>query len=1179
MADQADPPARTDGTGVVLAKLRSTERLFGAAGRLGVEPLRPDAPGAAVRPVPLDGRPVWFSVPAEPAASPWDQVHQRLAFQLGIDESDVLFVEPDLVHSIYHDDEQALRRGLAVGEDCGFQGQDGRNGKITGTGFAWHLDGGHTGLAAARERVTFSDPPTTIAHIDTGYSRHETRPDRLDTARQRNFVRADGSPTSARDPDNDVRIMDNSGHGTGTIGILAGGTVAGRDGGLLGGAPGAGVVPIRIADRVVLLRTSTLAMAIMYASDLGCEVASLSMGGLPSKAWAEAIDDAYERGLCLVAAAGNRVGEAPPRSIVYPARYDRVIAVTGAMADDSPYENLRGLSTLESVFGPGSAMDTAMAAYSPNIPWAKYGCPTTTRRNGEGTSAATPQVAAAAALWIEHYKDVLPSDWRRVEAVRHALFSSAKLGNRRSRFGNGILQADRALSVRPDLGRKRSKESRHDWAFARMLTGLFADGAGVREQMFNLELGQLWLLNPELGELVADPASADTLPTATYRAVLDVLIADPSTSGALREMLRARYHLVTKAPPPRATRSDGAVRTPPPLPKPATPPTPAYRRIRVLAKDPTVASTFATASVGEATVEIPWEPVEPTPTGFRGEYVEIVDDAIAPADDGSPAPGLDHPHLLAQDGWVPSPGNVHFHQQMVYGIAMKTIEHFERGLGRPVLWRPRKQGDPNDDSRYVRRLTLRPHALEEANAYYSPDESAILFGYFSPASQPTSMPVYTCLSYDIVAHETTHAVIDGMYRRFAEPTNIDVLAFHEAFADIVSLLQSFDMTELLEHQIGSSRGDLRAETLLGKLAVQLGTAARGREALRSAIGRIVDGRWVPTAPDPTALTRLTTPHERGAVLVSAVFDALIAIYEARTADLFRLATGGTGRLPDGAIHPDLTSRLAAEAAKSARHLLRMCIRALDYLPPVDITFFDFLRALVTADAEFVPDDRLAYRVAIVEAFIKRGIVPGESDASGDELRSLSADALQWAGFVPSDAEGATRHYRAIVTALCDYAERCVYIRDREELFRTTRQHRAKLNGMFQQAFERSGRFRRSLGLEPGPFEVHALRRAMRARPNGQVEPEAIVSLVQSRTTAPDPDQGLPAHRQLGGATIIVNLSSSDLPRYRIVKALADPRRRAAAARFAAANAADPLRALYLSGEGERFAALHHLADL
>ena len=65
------------------------------------------------------------------------------------------------------------------------------------------------------------------------------------------------------------------------------------------------------------------------------------------------------------------------------------------------------------------------------------------------------------------------------------------------------------------------------------------------------------------------------------------------------------------------------------------------------------------------------------------------------------------------------------------------------------------------------------------------------------------------------------------------------------------------------------------------------------------------------------------------------------------ADLRRIATGGTGILPPGDIHPDLVDRLADEAAKSASHVLRMCIRALDYCPPVDLTFGEYLRALIT----------------------------------------------------------------------------------------------------------------------------------------------------------------------------------------------------------------------------------------
>lgn len=1175
-----DEHVTSDGSGRLLAKIRSSDRLLSAAGRVGVEPLRAVAPGAPRSRVALDGAPQWFTVQAEPDASPWDQAHARVAEQLGVDERDVLFVEPDLDQSLFRETvDEGPDAAFAVGTDCRTCDPDVTNGKVKGEGFAWHLDAAHSQLAQARRAVTFSEPRTRVAHIDTGFwPRHETNPAHVNEALQRNFVRSDNDLTNAIDPDNDVRIMDNSGHGTGTLSILAGGTVDSQQEGELGGAPGAEIVPIRIADRVVLLRTSALARAILYAGDTSCAVGSLSMGGLPSKAWAEAVDEAYEVGFCLVAAGGNRVGELPPRSLVYPARYPRVIAVTGVMADGSPYENLRG-RTLEGSFGPESAMHSAIAAYTPNIPWAKFGCPDTIRLNGEGTSAATPQVAAAAALWIEKYKDVLPADWRRVEAVRHALFSKTKIRSKPKRFGNGILQANRALAVAPHLNLGRSARSKHSWAVFRMLTGLAIEGETAREEMFNLELAQLWLTNDALGELVPDPEADQALSRKEYQQVLDAVIEDPRSSEALRRHLIARYGSVTRQqPPPIAGVSPDVERKV----APAEPPEPSRRRLRVYAKDPTLASTFATASVGEVTLDIPWEPVEPTKTGFCGEYLEVTDDAVEPVDDEGTASGLDHPNLLAQHGWPPSPGNLHFHQQMVYGVAMKTIEHFERALGRPVQWRPEPvRGRPRYDGAFAPRLALRPHALRTANAYYSPDQGAVLFGYFSAeqdSPERRAFPVYTCLSHDIIAHETTHAIIDGLYRRFSEPTNLDVLAFHEAFADIVALLQSFDLTDFLEHEIRGSRGDLQADTLLGKLAVQFGNAARGREALRSAIGRNDDGAWVRSIPDETALVNRTAPHQRGAILVSAVFDALIAIYEARTDDLFRIATGGTGRLPDGAIHPDLAHRLAADAAKSARHLLRMCIRALDYLPPVDVTFFDFLRALVTADYEFVRDDHYNYRVAIVEAFTRRGIGPGASDAADDGLRSLSAESLLWAGFQKGDAAGATSQYREIVAALCKYAEECVYITDRQQLFETTRRHRRDLNGIFKRAFETSPRFQRGLGLEPGSFEVHALRRAMRARPNGRVEPEAIVSLTQSRQVRADRDQGTPRHTRLGGVTMIVNLTTPELPRYRIVKAMDDPVRHAATASFAAANDADPLRALYLAPDTEQFAALHHLAD-
>ena len=126
---------------------------------------------------------------------------------------------------------------------------------------------------------------------------------------------------------------------------------------------------------------------------------------------------AYLAGVCIASAAGNNFNGLPTRKLVYPARYGRVIAVCGVMANGKAYAGLEGWR-MEGNFGPSKKMKAALAAYTPNIPWALYGCQEVVRLNGGGTSSATPQVAAAAALWLEKYKAELPRDWRRVEAVR-----------------------------------------------------------------------------------------------------------------------------------------------------------------------------------------------------------------------------------------------------------------------------------------------------------------------------------------------------------------------------------------------------------------------------------------------------------------------------------------------------------------------------------------------------------------------------------------------------------------------------------------------------------------------------------------------------------------------------------------------------------------------------------------
>jgi len=601
---------------------------------------------------------------------------------------------------------------------------------------------------------------------------------------------------------------------------------------------------------------------------------------------------------------------------------------------------------------------------------------------------------------------------------------------------------------------------------------------------------------------------------------------------------------------------------------------PPYRRLRTYTFDPSLDTTLETRLINQTVLHIPWE--KQLGKGPVGEYCEVVD--YDPASECFYAPvNLNDPVLLAQDGHAPSEGNPQFHQQMVYAVAMTTIHNFERALGRKALWarhykRDAKTGEVMS-AEPVLRLRLYPHALREANAYYSPERKALLFGYFPAvlANSGENLPgglVFTCLSHDVIAHETTHALLDGLHRYFAEPSNPDVLAFHEAFADIVALFQHFAQPEALRDQIARTRGDLRSQNLLGKLAYQYGQAIGNHGALRDAIGRIDEkGEWKPQEPEPEKFASTLEPHARGAILVAAMFDAFLSIYRSRIADLLRIATGGTGRLPKGNLHPDLVNRLAIEASKTSRHILRMAIRALDYCPPVDITFGEYLRALVTADWDLVPDDVRDYRIAVIEAFRRRGIYPRD-------VRTLAADALRW---------------QEPVQELLDFS---ALLRELKAGSRTLEWQTAgarddidKLNGHYAAATqvwikeqltgpgtdrERSRNIAWALGLAldegaPGSvyrgrdglpsLEVHSVRSARRTGVNGRTIVDLVVELVQRRRGYLDPKKqeevddrwrGLRADsdkwkndlkedfKVRGGCTLLID-SETGFVRYTVVK--------------------------------------------
>jgi hypothetical protein len=289
------------------------------------------------------------------------------------------------------------------------------------------------------------------------------------------------------------------------------------------------------------------------------------------------------------------------------------------------------------------------------------------------------------------------------------------------------------------------------------------------------------------------------------------------------------------------------------------------------------------------------------------------------------------------------------------------------------------------------------------------------------------------------------------------------------------------------------------------------------------------------------------------------------MYRARIADLVRIATAGSGQLPPGELQPDLVNRLAQEAAKTARHVLTMCIRALDYCPPVDLTFGEYLRALITADQDLVRDDDLNYRVAFVEAFRRRGIYP-------HDLRTLSPENLRWRT-PEEDERKPSNALGGMIALLREHAHAHMYADSRRALFDRERDTRHQLHDWIEKHLKGPDGVQDARFLGIGPtrgFEVHAAHFAARTSPDGELLLQFIVQVTQE----------LHAERFEGGCTLILDLRRQKVA-YCIRKPVDSTTRRTRQKTFQNRFAGTGLRSTYFGVHGpgearEPFALLHRM---
>lgn len=349
----------------------------------------------------------------------------------------------------------------------------------------------------------------------------------------------------------------------------------------------------------------------------------------------------------------------------------------------------------------------------------------------------------------------------------------------------------------------------------------------------------------------------------------------------------------------------------------------------------------------------------------------------------------------------------------VFTTALKTIELFEEpeAIGRRIEW---AFGEFP--------LRLVPRAGRGKNASYNRHRRSLRFFYFKQRGD-SKKQVLTAGSPDIVAHETAHAMLDGIAPYLYDSSTPHTRSLHEAVADLSAAFFTFAIKELASRILERTGGDLTQANEFGWIGEQFGTELSekgGSPYLRTLYSK--------NSIDQNSSHSVNThePHDLSTVFSGAVFAALITSYEAHRKIL----------------ENKMSPKAAAVQALwfNAQIMRRILYRAMDYLPHADVNLLDVARAMISTDIAAFPDpDEAEQREALIDEFIERGIgykrqdfmpdaITGPNPFISVDLTALVEDSAALEGFVNEHRDFLQIPLNtALLYCNCQFAEK-LYIR-------------------------------------------------------------------------------------------------------------------------------------------------------
>lgn len=327
-----------------------------------------------------------------------------------------------------------------------------------------------------------------------------------------------------------------------------------------------------------------------------------------------------------------------------------------------------------------------------------------------------------------------------------------------------------------------------------------------------------------------------------------------------------------------------------------------------------------------------------------------------------------------------------------FATILDTLSMYEEpdALGREIEW---AFGAPQ--------LLVVPRAGEWANAFYQRESHSLQFFHFPSRTAEPGQPrtVFTSLSQDILAHETAHAILDGIAPDLYHCLTPQSLALHEAVADLTALLVAVRSRTLRQRLLDKTMGEVGGQHAFSQLAEEFGFE-------RDRTGRSLHLRslWNERNLDPNdeSLDELNRrnqasraePHLLSEVLSGSlyrVFAHLHAEYRAR-------------RAAEQGISEHSASGFALFVA--AQHFKRLVLRSLDYLPPGEVSFADYGRAILASDQASYAE-RSEGREKLVAELVRRHVVADaaelavRTDYEAPALADVDLETLvasEWAAY-------------------------------------------------------------------------------------------------------------------------------------------------------------------------------------